>query len=168
MVTETGSERATRLLARRNPAALLYGAIITAAVMSATADHDAPTTRVVVASAFVVVVYWLADVYVRAFADQFTHGQSPLPRRLVSAVQHELGVLLGGLPALVVVVAASLLGAGTARAVELGLWLTVIELGAVGYLGSRSAGGTRRTALGEALVAALLGLVMVGAKTFLH
>jgi hypothetical protein len=87
---------------------------------------------------------------------------------MAAAVRHESRVLLGGVPALVVVVVAALLGADTALAVNLALWLTVAELGAVGYLGARSAGSSRRTAFWESLAAALLGVVMVVAKTFLH
>lgn len=161
-------ERATRLIARGNPAGLLYGAIICGAVMSATANHAPSTARVVVAAVFVLAVYWMADVYVRAFADQFHHGRSPLPRRLASAARHESRVLLGGVPALVVAAVASLLGADTPLAVDLALWATVVELGAVGYLAARHVGTSPRTAFGESLVAALLGVVMVLAKTFLH
>ena len=168
MVEETGRERATRLIARGNPAGLLYGAIITGAVMSATANHVPSTGRVVGAAIFVLVVYWLADVYVRAFSDQFIHAGSPLPRRMADAVRHESRVLLGGVPALVVVLVATLLGADTALAVNLALWLTVVELGAVGYLGARAVGSSPRTAFRESLAAALLGVVMVAAKTFLH
>ncbi|KRB48010.1 MULTISPECIES: hypothetical protein [unclassified Terrabacter] len=168
MADETARERATRLIARGNPAGLLYGAIITGAVMSATANHVPSAARVVVASVFVLIVYWLADVYVRAFADQFNHGRSPLPRRMAAAIRHESRVLMGGVPAIVVVLVASLLGAETALAVDLALWLTVIELGAVGYLGARSAGSSPRTAFRESLAAALLGIVMVVSKTFLH
>ena len=168
MVEETARERATRLIARGNPAGLLYGAIITGAVMSATANHAPSTGRVVLAAVFVLVVYWLADVYVRAFSDQFTHVGSPLPRRMVAAVRHESRVLMGGVPAIVVVLVASLLGADTALSVNLALWLTVIELGAVGYLGARAAGSSPRRAVRESLAAALLGVVMVVSKTFLH
>jgi hypothetical protein len=167
-VAETARTRATRLIASGNPGGLLYGAIITGAVMSATANHAPSTARVVVAAVFVLGVYWLADVYVRAFADQFEHGRSPLARRLLDAARHESRVLLGGVPALVVVVIASLLGADTALAVYLALWLTVVELGAIGYLAARHAGASRREAFVESLAAALLGIVMVLAKTFLH
>ncbi|GAA2744585.1 hypothetical protein GCM10009868_22800 [Terrabacter aerolatus] len=167
-MADTTADRAARLIARRNPSGLLYGAIITGAVMSATAGHAPSTVRVVVASVFVLVVYWLADVYVRAFADQFDHGRSPLPRRLLLAARHESRVLLGGVPAVVLALVASILGAGTELAVDLALWLTVVELGAVGYLAARLVGADRRAAVGESLAAALLGLGMVLAKTLLH
>ena len=167
-MAETVRERATRLIAQGNPAGLLYGAIITGAVMSATANHVPSTARVLVAAVFVLVVYWLADVYVRAFAEPFHNGRSPLPKRLVAAARHESRVLLGGVPALAMTIVASVLGADTALAVNLALWLTVTELGAVGYLAARYVGSSPRTAVGESLAAALLGVVMVVAKTFLH
>jgi len=166
--TEKVRERAARIIAQGNPAGLLYGAIITGAVMSATANHAPSTARVVIAAVFVLAVYWLADVYVRAFADQFHNGRSSLPGRLARASRHESRVLAGGVPAIVVVLVASLLGADTALAVSLALWLTAVELGAVGYLAARHVGASRRAAFGESLAAALLGLVMVLAKTFLH
>jgi hypothetical protein len=53
---ETATERATRLIARGNPAGLLYGAIITGAVMSATANHVPSTARVDLAADFLLAV----------------------------------------------------------------------------------------------------------------
>lgn len=161
-------DRAAGRLARGNPAGLLYGAIITGAVMSATASHVESAARVIASCVFVVVVYWLADVYVRVFADQFQHGRSPLLRRLRAAARHEGRVLLGGVPALVVAAVATLLGAELSLAVDLALWLTVAELGAVAYLAARFVGDGRRTALVESLAAALLGVLMVLAKSLLH
>ena len=38
----------------------------------------------------------------------------------------------------------------------------------MGYLSARYVGSSPRTAFGESLAAALLGVVMVVAKTFLH
>src|SRR6476620_10726347 len=99
-MAETVRERAARLIAQGNPAGLLYGAILAGAVMSATANHVPSTARVLVAAVFVLVVYWLADIYVRAFSEPFHAGRSPLPRRLVAAARHESRVLLGGVPAL--------------------------------------------------------------------
>ena len=95
------------------------------------------------------IVYWLADIYVRAFAEPFHNGRSPLPRRLVAAARHESRVLLGGVPALAMTTVASLLGADTAFAVNLALWLTVAELGAVGYLLARYVGSSPRQPSGS-------------------
>ncbi|MGO4603299.1 hypothetical protein [Terrabacter sp. 2YAF2] len=167
-MAETVRERAARLIAQGNPAGLLYGAILAGAVMSATANHVPSTARVLVAAVFVLVVYWLADIYVRAFSEPFHAGRSPLPKRLVAAARHESRVLVGGVPALALVVVASLFGADTALAVNLALWLTVAELGTVGYLSARYVGSSPRIAFGESLAAGLLGVVMVAAKTFLH
>ena len=167
-IADRAGERASRRLARGNPAGLLYGAIITGGVMSATAGHVSSAPRLIAPCLFVLGVYWLADVYVRVFADQFVHGRSPLLSRLRTAARHEGRVPLGGLPALATVVVVTALGGELDLAVNLALWLTVVELGAVGYLAARFVGDSRRTAFGESLAAALLGVLMVVAKSLLH
>lgn len=167
-VTDGAGERAARRLARGNPAGLLYGAIITGGVMSATAGHVDSAARLIAPCLFVLVVYWLADVYVRVFADQFVHGRSPLLERFRAAARHEARVLLGGVPALATVALATVLGADLSVAANFALWLTVAELGAVGYLAARFVGEGRRTAFVESLAAALLGVLMVLAKSLLH
>ena len=53
------------------PAVLLYGAIVTAAVLVITGLHDSPIRDVVAAWAFVLVTYWLAHVYVHTTESQF-------------------------------------------------------------------------------------------------
>ena len=116
--------------------------------MSATANHVPSMGWVLVAAVFVLIVDLLADINVRAFAEPFHNGRSPLPRRLVAAARHESRRLLGGVPALAMTTIASLLGADTAFAVNLALWLTVAELGAVGYLSARYVGLSPRTAFG--------------------
>ena len=162
------SKSATEKIAEGNPAGLLYGMIITAAVLSATAGHVAGVGGLVVAAVFVLVVYWIADVYVRAFAYHFTQDQVPLWRRLGSAARHESRVLLGGVPALAALLLATLFGADQDTAVYIALWVTVVELGTVGYLAARRVGANLSTALGEAAVASLLGVVMIVAKRLLH
>jgi len=168
MASETVSRRVARRLAEGNPAGLLYGAILTGAVMSATAGHVATAYGVIGPCLFVVAVYWLADIYVRVFAGPFRDGRSPLSHRLRAAAGHESRVLLGGVPALVLLVVTSLVGVKDSLAVDLALWLTVVELGGVAYIAGRYVGSSRAAAFRESLAAALLGVLMVVAKSFLH
>jgi hypothetical protein len=168
MAGEAVSGRVARRMSEGNPGGLLYGAILTGAVMSATAGHVATAYGVIGPCLFVVSVYWLADVYVSAFAAPFRHGRSPLSRRLRAAARDESRVLLGGVPALVLLVVTSLFGAGASLAVDLALWLTVVELGAVAFLAGRFVGNSRVAAFRESLAASLLGVLMVVAKSFLH
>jgi hypothetical protein len=86
---------ATTWIASKHPAAILYGVIITGAVISATAGHETTGGSLVSATLFVLVVYWLADLYVRAFAEPFTGTRRPLSQRLQAAAAREAAVLLG-------------------------------------------------------------------------
>jgi VIT1/CCC1 family predicted Fe2+/Mn2+ transporter len=155
-------------VASRHPAGILYGAIITGAVISATAGHETSARRIVATTLFVLGVYWLADVYVRAFAHQFREGRDTLTHRLAAASRHESGVLLGGVPALGTFTIATALGMSSSTAADLALWLTVVVLGALAYLAARYAGAPIREALAEAALAGMLGILMIVSKALLH
>lgn len=117
--------------------------------------------------AFVIGTYWLAHVYVHAAESQFGGDGRHLVRRSTRAAKDQVGVLEGGLPAMVVFVAASL-GFDELNAEKLALYFTVLLLALFGFVGSRHAGRSVRASLGEALGASLLGLLMVLAKSLLH
>lgn len=155
-------------VASRHPSGLLYGVIITGAVISAVAGHDTSDRRIIASAIFVLGVYFLADVYVRVFAHQFREGRDSLRHRIASATRHESGVLLGGVPALATIAVATALGVKASTAADIALWETVIVLGSIAYLASRYAGWPVREALVESALAGLLGVLMVVAKSLLH
>ena len=161
-------DRAGQWVAARHPAGILYGVIITGAVISATAGHETSARRIVATTLFVLGVYWLADVYVRAFAHQFREGRDTLIHRLSSASRHESAVLLGGVPALGAFTIATALGASPSSAADIALWLTVLVLGSMAFLASRYAGSPVREALVEATLAGMLGVIMIVSKSLLH
>jgi hypothetical protein len=155
-------------LARSDPGGLLYGAIVTGAVLVATGGHDPTTGWVVSVWAFVLVIYWLAHVYVHATESLF-HGDSRhLLRRTADAARAELPVLEGGIPAMVVFLLFEATDADTVTSARAALYFTVVLLAAVGYIGARHVGRTSAASWGEALGAGLLGVLMVVAKTLLH
>lgn len=155
-------------LARASVDDLLYGAIVTAAVLVAAGGHDESSERVVVVWGFVIITYWLTHVYVHAAHSQLGGDTRNLFHRSGVAARAELGILEGGIPAMVVFLVASLIKPSTVTAAQVALWFTVVLLAVVGYLGSRHAGRSRRASLGEAAGAAMLGVAMVAAKTLLH
>ena len=154
-------------LAGRHPSSILYGIIITGAVMSATAGGDATARRIVAATPFVLGVYWLADVYVRAFAQQFREGRQPLGHRIVAAASHESGCCSAAFPRWRVR-HRHRAGASPGLAADVALWLTVVLLGSIAYLAARYAGSTVRDAVVEAALAAALGILMIVSKSLLH
>ena len=167
-MTETTREATTETIAVINPARLLYGMIITAAVLSTTEPNVDRVARLAGIVVFVLGIYWLADVYVRTFAYQFGGHRMPLGWRLRSAARHEVSVLLGGVPALTATVLGYAAGLDLSRAVDWALWLTVVLLALAGYLATRRAGAGPWSAAGEAAVAGLFGVVMIVVKGLMH
>ena len=155
-------------LADSSAGGLLYGAIVTAAVLVTAGGHGSSTRRVLAAWAIVLGIYWLTHVYVHAAENQFHGDTRYLWRRFGSAARGELGVLVGGMPAMVVFLLAASNGRDTLESEELALYFTVAMMAVVGYTGARYVHLSRRAAWGEAAGAALLGLLMVAAKTLLH
>jgi hypothetical protein len=164
----TWSTGAAARLASASTGSMLYGAVVTAAVLVTAGGHDSSTGRVLAAWGFVLGTYWLTDIYVHAAESQF-HGDSRnILLRSATAARAEVGVLEGGVPAMAVFLVAAYTGNGTLGAEKVALYFTVVLLAVVGYVGARHAGRSARSGWSEAGGAAVLGLLMVAAKTFLH
>ena len=95
--------------------------------------------------------YWLTHIYVDALHREFEGDQRNLFRRTLSSAGSESAILEGGVPAIVVFVAASLLGGDEVQAAKIAIWFTVGLLALVGYLAARHSGRTRGAAYVEAL-----------------
>lgn len=153
-------------VARADPAGLLYGAIVTAAVLVTAGSHES-VGRVVASWAFVLGVYWLTHVYVHAARSQFQGDTRHLLHRGAAAARAEVAVLEGGIPAMAVFVVLATVEVDVSAA-KVALYFTVALLAAFGFIGARHAGRSMGAAWGEALGASVLGLLMVLGKTLLH
>jgi hypothetical protein len=160
--------KAASWLAHTDPAGLLYGAIVSAAVLATVSAHADGSTFVGVATALVLVVYWMAHVYIRTLSSQLDGDTRHFLLRLRSASAHETGVLKGGSPAILVYVVASVAGAEIDSAAAVAVYFTVFLLAGVGYLGAHQAGLRGRAVLLEVLGAASFGVLIVVAKSLLH
>src|SRR6476619_5300006 len=89
-------------IAAADPAGLLYGGIVTSAVLATVSAHSSDRTRVALTVAGVLFVYYLAHVYVETQAMQFAGDDGLLHRRVVVASREEVSVLEGGIPAIMV------------------------------------------------------------------
>jgi hypothetical protein len=167
---ETGTESTTLAarLAGWDPAGLLYGAIVTAAVLVTAGGHSDSVAQVVAAWAVVLGTYYLAHVYVHAAESQFDGDQRHILHRSFVAARAEVAVLEGGIPAMLVFLAFSTTDADVSGAAKTALLFTVALLAAFGYVGARHSGRSRSASWVEAFGASLLGVVMVVAKTLLH
>jgi drug/metabolite transporter (DMT)-like permease len=157
-----------RRFARADPAGLLYGAIVSAAALATASIHNDDAARVATAAAVVLVVYWMADLYVHALSVRFDGDTRGLIHRLVSAAEHKASVLKGGVPGIVTYLGVYLLGVDSTPAAFTALGVSVVLLTVAGYLGARQAGTPARAAMIEGAGAGLLGVVIVVAKSLLH
>jgi hypothetical protein len=179
-----------RAVERADVGGLLYGAVVCGGALAAISAHSDETPRVALSTFLVVVVYWLSHVYVHVLSERLAGTRAeeetrervpggsdgpapeterrPAPRSLSRDFTLETGVLKGGLPALVVYVAASALGAEPSTAGFIALSALTLMLLVVGYLGAFRAGLRGTAAALEASGAGLFGLLMIGLKAFLH
>lgn len=157
-----------RWLAAADPGGLIYGAIIGATALATASLHDEGPTRVAVTAGVVLVIYWMADLYVHALSVRFDGDARSLLHRLGSAAAHKASVLKGGLPGIVVYLVAHGGGAESTTAAYAALGFSVVLLTVVGYLGARQADTPKRAAMVEGAGAGLLGVVIMVAKSLLH
>lgn len=154
--------------AHRNASGLLYGALVTGAVIGVSAEATDSAATIVFNAVQVLIVYWAAHVYIRVLADRLADPTLGFAERVGEALRHELAVLLGGAPALAVFVVASVAGVSTSAATNLALAATILLLGSAGYVVGRQAQERGWALVGEVVASSLLGLLVVGLKAMLH
>ena len=157
-----------RWMAREDAAGLLYGAVVSGAVLAAVSAHGDDNAWVGLTTGGVLVVYWLADLYIHALSVRFEGDGRHLLLRLRRAAAHKSSVLKGGLPAIGVYLLAEALGAEPTSATFVALGFSVLLLVVAGYVGALQAGTTGRTALVEGCGAGLFGILIIVAKALLH
>jgi len=142
--------------------------VVSGSVLVAVGGPDTSTRVVLAAWAFVMITYWLTHVYVHATESQFHGDTQPVWTRSVAAARAEIAVLIGGIPGITAFLIASATEGQTVSAEKVGLYVTVVILAGVGYLGARAAHLSTPAAIADATGGALLGLLLVAAKTALH
>jgi hypothetical protein len=167
-VRTTRAGPVARRLAAADPAGLLYGAIVSATALAAVSLHTPEASRVAVVTGAVLVIYWMADLYVHALAMRFDGDARSLLRRLGRSAAHKSSVLRGGLPGIVVYLGVYLITGNASVAAYAALGSAIVILTVAGYLGARHAGASGRPAMVEAAGAGLLGVLVLVAKSLLH
>ena len=149
---------------RRNPAGLLYGALVAASVIAVSSSVMESPRALTAAVVEVLVIYWAAHVYSRVLADRLADPSATFGERTREALRHEIAVLAGGIPALVVFAVVSAAGATISTAANVALAATIVLLGSAGFVVGRQAGARGWNLAGEVAVAALLGLLIFTLK----
>jgi len=159
----TEPERAARRTDPRRLSLAIYGLIVSASAMAASAEVDS-VVNVAGATFVTVLVYWLAERYAEVVGLR-------IQARLHSVRQ----ILREGWPLveasyapLVVLIVSALLGASVGLAVDLALLATTCLLVGLGWGAGRASGLTGMRLLLAAGFSGLLGMILGALKLWLH
>lgn len=151
-----------------DPSRVVYGAVVSAGVLAVISTHTDSLVQVIAGVAAVLAIYCLAHVYADLIGGQLAAPEEKLGRRAAVAMRRESAVVLGGLPGLVTVLAAGLLGASVSTATTIALWVTVALLAGAGFVGGRRSKRTGWRLALDIAFAAFFGVLAVLLKSFLH
>ena len=149
--------------AGRGRAAGIYGAIITASIMTAVGG-SLPTVALALSVLVTLAVYWLAEEYAEVLGRQATEGHVPTWVYIRARLAGSWPIVSVSFGPLVVLVIARLAGASAFAAANAGVAAAIVLLTAHGWTAGRAAQlkGWQLTA--STSIAAALGLLMVALK----
>ena len=145
----------------------IFGTITAAAVIAASAAHDATIGSVVSVTIVTVVVFWLAHVYGSVVESHMEEGRADL-NAVGEAMIDELPVLEAPAPS-VLVLLLGLIGVFKAEtAVLAALWMAVAQLVIWGAAAARRHRRSWRTAAVSGAISGSFGLVIILLKALVH
>jgi hypothetical protein len=147
--------------AGRRRAAGIYGAIITASVLTA-ASQSLPTLAISVL--VTLVVYWLAEQYAELLGAQSARGKVPSWPHIRAALRDSWPIVSASFLPLAVLVLARVAGASSIAAANAGVITAVVLLTFHGWAAARAARLRGWRLAGWTSIAAVLGLAMVALK----
>ncbi|HEX4776799.1 MAG TPA: hypothetical protein VFW74_08505 [Acidimicrobiia bacterium] len=149
----------------RNTAAAIYGTVVTAALIAGDSIETTDTALIVTTVVVVVPLYWLAHAYAEFLAHGIHEETAP---KVVATLRQEIGIIWSALPLLATILVLRSVGVDENTAVNVALWLAVVELVAVAIVAARH-NRLRGFALVAAVaVSALFGVVIVVLKAVMH
>jgi hypothetical protein len=149
--------------ARRRRAAGIYGAIITASIMTAVGGRLS-TMALALSVLVTLAVYWLAEEYAEVLGRQATGGRVPTWVYIRGRLAGRWPIVSASFAPLAVLIVARLAGASAPAAANIGVGAAIVLLTAHGWTAGRAAQlkGWQLTA--STSIATVLGLVMVALK----
>ncbi len=149
--------------AGRRRAAGIYGAIITASIMT-TAGASLGTAALAVAVLITLVVYWLAEQYAEVLGEQTATGRLPTWGHIRTALAGSWHMVSASFVPLLALLVARLAGATASAAATVGVLTAVALLTFHGWTAGRGAHLHGWQLATTTSAAAALGLVMVALK----
>ena len=167
-MTTAAVTRMHRVVTTPDPAALLYGALVAASVLATASGHGRAFAHVAGATLAVLGIYWLAHVYIAAQTLQAGGDARHFMHRLAHTSSQEIGVIAGGLPAVVVYLLLDIVGATVETAATAAVWFSVVVLTAAGFVNAQRAGRRGLVGVVDAAAAGGFGVLVILLKAALH
>jgi len=149
--------------AGRRRAAGIYGAIITAAIMTA-AGGALATTPLALSVLVTLVVYWLAEQYADLLGEPDRLGRWPRWAHARSSLADSWPMVSASFAPLVTLLLARLAGASAADAANVGVAVALVLLTLHGWSAARAAQLRGWQLAGATAIAAALGVILVVLK----
>ena len=152
----------------QNPGGVVYGVLVTGALIAAEGGQQETYRSVLEASLLALALYWLAHAYARSYGERLGRVEAPLLAQLARAFVHEAALLKGAALPVMALAAARLAGLGLPAGVTVALWAAGIELVVLEGLAGLQRKLPRRELLLEVSVGGLLGAGILGIRVLLH
>lgn len=146
--------------AGRRRAAGIYGAIVTAATLTA-AGGQLRTLALVATVVITLLVYWVAEEYAELLGEQTEHGQLPTRAQIRAELTATWPMVTASYLPLLALLLARLAGASDSAAANVGLTTAVVLLVYHTMSAGRAAQLSGRPLIITTCVAAALGVVMI-------
>lgn len=160
---QAGSSPRDAATAGRRRAAGIYGAIITASVMTA-ASQSLPTLALALSVLVTLVVYWLAEQYADLLGAQSARGHVPTWPHIRTALRDGWPIVSVSFAPLAVLVLARIAGGSSVAAANAGVIAAVVLLTFHGWAAARAARLQGWQLVAATGTAAALGLALVALK----
>jgi hypothetical protein len=151
-----------------DPGGLLYGTIVSAAALAVGATTGDTVGGMFETMVSTLLIYWLAHVYVATVSARRPGTTVPLHRLIAASARHEASILVGGLPAVLVVAILHIAHVSLWATVVFDVTTVIVVLVLDGLLAGLHA-GARGWRLGvEAAIAAVFGGMIAALLFSLH
>jgi hypothetical protein len=147
----------------RRRAAGIYGAIITASIMTA-AGAELTTIQLALSVLVTLVAYWLGEQYAEILGEHAAGGRIPSWTYIHDALATSWPIVSASFAPIAVLAISRVAGASESAAADLGIAASLVLLTAHGWAASRAARLTGWRLAAATAIAAVLGVAMVALK----
>jgi TM2 domain-containing membrane protein YozV len=159
---------ADRIVPDGNPSGVVYGVIVTGALLAAESGRHETYADTVGSAAIAIALYWLAHAYATVLGRRLLGLEQLTAGSLWRALVHDWALVRGAAIPVLVLLVAWVTGAAQATAVTAALWSAVASV--IGFellAGARSRPAPRELAL-QLGVGVVLGLGILALRVLLH